>query len=121
MTCLPNRAIRELRTTLRGDSANSRYAMRMGDHHHIYKLFDAELAALKDRVLAMGGLVEAQIADSVKALMDRDAIRAQRVINEDRQVNQMELAIDEQCVKMLALRQPAASDLRFIASALKIV
>lgn len=93
----------------------------MSEHDHIYKPFDAELRSLKDMVLAMGGLVEAHISDAVKALTDREPARAQAVIDGDRQVNQMELSIDELCIRMLALRQPAASDLRFIAAALKIV
>ncbi|MSP15787.1 MAG: phosphate signaling complex protein PhoU [Myxococcales bacterium] len=88
---------------------------------HIYKPFDAELRSLKDMILAMGGLVEAHISDSLRALVERDSARARSVIEADRQVNQMELAIDELCVRMLVLRQPAASDLRFIAAALKIV
>lgn len=90
-------------------------------NQHIYKPFDAELRALKDQILAMGGLVEAHIAEATRALVERDAIRAQRVIEGDRAVNALEIAIDEQCVRMLALRQPAASDLRFVAAALKIV
>lgn len=69
----------------------------------------------------MGGKVEVHIAEATKALVDRDPVRAQRVIEDDRQVNLIELAIDEQCIRLLALRQPAATDLRFIASALKIV
>jgi phosphate transport system protein len=93
----------------------------MADHGHIYKPFDVELQALKDQLLAMGGLVEAHIADAMKALVERDSNRARNVIDADRAVNQMELAIDEQCIRMIVLRQPAASDLRFIASALKIV
>lgn len=90
-------------------------------HAHIYRHFDEELSALKDQLLAMGGLVEKHIAESMRALTDRDPERARRVIEDDRQVNLMELQIDEQCVRMLALRQPAASDLRFIAASLKIV
>jgi phosphate transport system protein len=90
-------------------------------HHHIYKPFDFELQALKDQILAMGGLVEAHIAEAMRALETRNPNAAARVIEEDKKVNLMELQIDEQCVRMLALRQPAASDLRFIAAALKIV
>jgi phosphate transport system protein len=90
-------------------------------HSHIYKPFDEELQALKDQLLAMGGLVEAHIADAMRALVERDPERAKRVIEEDRRVNAMELEIDQQCLRLLALRQPAASDLRFVASALKIV
>jgi phosphate transport system protein len=95
--------------------------MATKDHNHIYKPFDAELQSLKDQILTMGGLVESHIADAMKALVDRDALRAQKVIESDRAVNALEIAIDEQCVRMLALRQPQASDLRFICVALKIV
>jgi len=93
----------------------------VGTHSHTYKQFDAELRSLKDQVLAMGGLVEAHIAEAMQALIERDPVRAQKVIDEDRQVNKMELAIDELCIRILALRQPAGSDLRFVAAALKIV
>lgn len=88
---------------------------------HINAEFDAELQSLKEQILAMGGLVDAQVTEAVKALVERDAERARRVIEADRAVNQMEVAIDERCIRMLALRQPAASDLRFIAAALKMV
>lgn len=88
---------------------------------HINAEFDAELRSLKEQILAMGGLVDAQVSEAIKALSERDAERAGRVIEADRAVNQMELAIDERCIRMLALRQPAASDLRFIAAALKMV
>ena len=93
----------------------------MADVGHTYTQFDAELRSLKDQILAMGGLVESHIAEAMRALVERDPGRAQRVIDEDRQVNKMELAIDELCVRVLALRQPAGSDLRFVAAALKIV
>jgi len=69
----------------------------------------------------MGNLVDAQITEAVWALTDRDVERAQRVVEADRAVNHMELAIDERCIRMLALRQPEASDLRFVAAALKMV
>ncbi len=88
---------------------------------HIYKPFDAELRSLKDQVKAMGALVASHIDDAMEALAANDVAAAKRVIDADRAVNQLELAIDEQCIRMLALRQPAASDLRFIAAALKIV
>jgi phosphate transport system protein len=88
---------------------------------HINAQFDAELQALKEQILAMGGLVDAQVGEAVNAMVARDLERATRVIEADRAVNQMELAIDERCIRMLALRQPAASDLRFIAAALKMV
>jgi phosphate transport system protein len=88
---------------------------------HIYAEFDAELQSLKEQILTMGGLVDAQVTEAVNALAARDAERARRVMEADRAVDHMELAIDERCIRMLALRQPAASDLRFIAAALKMV
>jgi phosphate transport system protein len=88
---------------------------------HINAEFDAELRSLKEQILAMGALVDAQVTEALEALLERDTERALRVIEADRAVNQMELAIDERCIRMLALRQPAASDLRFIAAALKMV
>jgi phosphate transport system protein len=88
---------------------------------HINAEFDAELRLLKEQILAMGGRVDAQVNEAVEALKARDVERARCVIEADGAVNQMELAIDERCIRMLALRQPAASDLRFIAAALKMV
>lgn len=93
----------------------------MSERAHIFKSFDTELRALKHQLLSMGATVESHITDATKALRDRDPELARKVIENDRLVNQRELAIDEQCIRMLALRQPAASDLRFIAAALKIV
>ncbi|KYF84404.1 hypothetical protein BE20_11385 [Sorangium cellulosum] len=88
---------------------------------HIYRAFDRELAALKRHLREMGELVEAQIAEATRALVERDPAAAARVIEADRLVNARELAIDDECIKMIALRQPAGSDLRFIAASLKIV
>jgi phosphate transport system protein len=88
---------------------------------HINAQFDVELRSLKDQILAMGSLVDRHVGEAVAALVERDQERAKRVIEADRAVNQSELAIDEQCIRVLALQQPAASDLRFIAAALKMV
>jgi len=93
----------------------------MTERHHINVAFGAELRSLKQQILAMGRLVDTHVGEAVRALLERDRELALRVIDADRAVNQMELAIDEQCVRTLALYQPAASDLRFIAAALKIV
>jgi phosphate transport system protein len=93
----------------------------MSLNRHINTEFDAELRSLKQQILAMGSLVEGQVTAALRALGERDPERARRVIEADRAVNQLELAIDERCIRMLALRQPAASDLRFIAAALKMV
>jgi phosphate transport system protein len=83
--------------------------------------FHEELEALKQTLLAMGGLVEDQIRRVMKALLERDDATAQEVIERDRQVNTYDVEVDEQCVSLLALHQPAAGDLRFITTALKIV
>ncbi|HXH84434.1 MAG TPA: phosphate signaling complex protein PhoU [Candidatus Tectomicrobia bacterium] len=83
--------------------------------------FHEELEALKQTLLAMGGLVEDQIRRVMAALLERDSALAQEVIDRDRQVNAYDVEIDEKCVELLALHQPAAGDLRFITTAMKIV
>jgi phosphate transport system protein len=83
--------------------------------------FHEELDALRQTLLAMGGLVEDQIRRAMRALLERDDVLAQEVIDRDRQVNTYDVEVDEQCVELLALHQPAASDLRFITTAMKIV
>jgi phosphate transport system protein len=88
---------------------------------HIDKTYDAELTALREQLLEMGGMIEAAIASSVRAVVERDATLAEQVIRKDRTINRMEVDIDGACRRILALRQPAASDLRFITTALKIV
>jgi phosphate transport system protein len=88
---------------------------------HTDKAYEAELRSLREDLLAMGGLVETAIAASVRAVTERDAALAEDVKTRDREINRMEVAIDGACRRILALRQPAASDLRFITTALKIV
>ena len=88
---------------------------------HIDKSYEAELHALRERLLEMGGMVEAAIAGSVRSIVERDAAMAEQVIRKDKLVNRLEVDIDGACRRILALRQPAASDLRFITTSLKIV
>jgi phosphate transport system protein len=88
---------------------------------HTDKAFEQDLRDLREKLLAMGAKVEAHIADSVRALTDRDTALADRVVESDQEVNRLEVQIDETCRRILALRQPAASDLRLITTALKIV
>ena len=88
---------------------------------HTDKSYERELVELRERLLEMGGRVEAAIASSVRAVIERDAALAERVKVQDREINRMEVDIDGACRRLLALRQPAASDLRFITTALKIV
>lgn len=88
---------------------------------HIHRQFEAELRLLKERIIFMASQVEEMIALTMKALVTRDSPLAENMIKFDHQINAVEVEIDELCLKVLALRQPAASDLRFITIALKIV
>src|SRR3954469_9352087 len=88
---------------------------------HTDKSYDNELAGLREKLLTLGGKVESEIATSTRALIERDTTLAEQVVAADRDVNRLEIEVDEDCRRLLALRQPAASDLRFITTALKIV
>ncbi len=88
---------------------------------HISRRFNEELESLRSQVLLMGGLVEQQVVDGTQALVENDAELGQRVIDRDTEVNSMEVELDESCVEMIARRQPAASDLRFIVSIIKTI
>jgi phosphate transport system protein len=93
----------------------------MGQHRHIDAYFDAELRQLKAHVVSMGSLVERQVSAALSAFARRDLQRALTVQRGDREINELERDIDERCVGLIALRQPAASDLRLIAAILKSV
>ncbi|HEY8923524.1 MAG TPA: phosphate signaling complex protein PhoU [Polyangia bacterium] len=88
---------------------------------HISAELEQELTFLKARILEMAGLVGAHVAGAVAAMVSGDVVAARSLVAADREVNQAELLIDERCIRILALRQPAASDLRFVAAALKMV
>ena len=83
--------------------------------------FHEELDALKQTLLAMGALVEDQIRRVMRALVERDDALARDVIERDQRVNAYDVEVDEKCVELLARYQPAASDLRFLTTAMKIV
>jgi len=89
--------------------------------HHISQRFDAELENVRNRVLAMGGLVEQQITQAITALSEGDTKLADIVIANDIQVNRAEVAIDEECTHIIARRQPAASDLRLMIAVIKTI
>jgi phosphate transport system protein len=82
--------------------------------------FDEELKILKEKILQMGALVEDQIRNSIKSLVDRDSDLARQVIVNDHRVNAMDVEVDEDCLRLIALHQPMAKDLRFITTAMKI-
>ncbi len=91
------------------------------EREHIIKQYDAELNQIRNLLLEMGGKVEVMISNSIQALVDRDSELADRTILSDHEINHLEVVIDEKCLDVLACRQPAARDLRFITLALKIV
>ena len=88
---------------------------------HISKQFDAELEAIRARVLQMGGLVESQIHLAIDALINGDVPLMNRVIADDHRVNAMEVEIDESCNQIIARRQPAAGDLRMVMTVIKTI
>jgi phosphate transport system protein len=83
-------------------------------------IFDDELQKLKEKILKMGSMVEDAIKNSINALVERDNALAIKVIDNDRIVNTLDVEIDEESIRLIALRQPKASDLRFITTAMKI-
>ncbi len=88
---------------------------------HISHQFDEELEDVRNRVMQMGGIVEQQLTDAIKALTDRDATLAEIVVTSDYKVNALEVQIDEECTQIIAKRQPAASDLRLVIAVIKTI
>ncbi|NKF50320.1 phosphate signaling complex protein PhoU [Shewanella sp. WXL01] len=93
----------------------------LNTNKHISGQFNTELEDIRNRVLAMGGLVERQLEQALDALAGLDAELAKAVIEGDHKVNGMEVAIDEECTRIIAKRQPAASDLRLIITISKTI
>jgi len=91
------------------------------DRRHIDREYDGELDKLRESVLLMGARVEEMMTSSMRAFGEQDPRLARTIIYSDRIVDQLELDIDESCIKILARRQPVASDLRFITTTLKLV
>src|SRR6185436_18740521 len=86
------------------------------ERHH----FESELQALKNRLLNMGALVEERVHRSIQALMGRNLDLADEIVRGDQEINELQIEIDDRCLKLLALQQPMASDLRLITAAMKI-
>ena len=93
----------------------------MVSSEHTSKQFDAELEAVRARVLQMGGLVESQIRLAVEALVSGDVALMNRIIADDHRVNAMEVELDESCNQIIARRQPAAGDLRMVMTVIKTI
>ena len=86
------------------------------ERHH----FESDLQGLKNRLLNMGALVEERVHGAIVALMERNIDSAEVIARGDGEVNALQIEIDDRCLKLLALQQPMASDLRLITSAMKI-
>ncbi|PPC78013.1 transcriptional regulator PhoU [Pokkaliibacter plantistimulans] len=95
--------------------------MQLQDMHsdHISQQFNADLEAIRGRLLAMGGLIEKQIQDALTALVEGDTELARVVRQNEKQVNTMDVEIDQECTRIIARRQPTASDLRMVVTAYK--
>ncbi|MRR55125.1 MAG: phosphate signaling complex protein PhoU [Deltaproteobacteria bacterium] len=91
------------------------------ERNHSIKKYDTELQEIRSLLLEMGGKVELMISTAIQSLVERDSALAEHTILADLEINRLEMLIDEKCLEVLARRQPAASDLRFLTLALKIV
>lgn len=89
--------------------------------HHISEQFNRELEDIRNKVLAMGGLVEQQIELAIQAYTTGNMEMAELVIKQDNQVDALEMAIDLECTQIIALRQPTAFDLRLLITVIKII
>jgi len=88
---------------------------------HISQQFNAELDNVRNQVMTMGGLVETHVQDACTALEDGNVQLAERIVEEDFKVNALEVAIDEQCINIIARRQPTAGDLRLVMMIVKTI
>lgn len=89
--------------------------------HHISRRFNEELENLRSEVLRMGGLVEQHLDTAIEAIVAGDSELGLRIAAEDHKINQMEVAIDEECTRILATRSPTAGDLRLILTVIKVI
>jgi len=94
---------------------------KMTFENHIMKQFDEELEEIRTQLMEMGGKVEQQLKNAIKAVIKADSSLAEEVIRDERLVDEMEVDIDEACILIIARRQPAASDLRFVMMVTKAV
>ena len=88
---------------------------------HISRKYDEELEDVRTSVLAMGGVVEEQISNALAALAEFDSEIGEQVVRDDYKINRLEVQIDEECTRIIALRQPAASDLRLVIAIIKTI
>src|SRR6188474_1559297 len=89
--------------------------------HHISQQYNIELEAIRTHLSEMGGMAQRQVNDAIQALIDADVERAEQVVHADRALDTLEMSIDEECTRILARRQPAASDLRLVIAVTKAI
>jgi phosphate transport system protein len=92
----------------------------MEQKRHTSAEYERELQEIKDGLIYLGALTERALEDGSKALLERNSERARKVVSEDVQIDRLDVELEEKCIRLLALRQPAARDLRFITTAIKI-
>ena len=93
----------------------------MNIQKHISKEYDNELETVRSHVMEMGGIVENQLTGAITALVESDIELAEKIVKTEYKVNLQEVSIDEQCIRILAKRQPAAVDLRLIMAVIKTI
>ena len=94
---------------------------QMNTAQHTSHQYNKELENVRSRLMAMGGLVETQVTNAIKALLERDRLLGEKVSYADYEINSLEVALDEQCAEIIARRQPAASDLRLLITVIKVI
>jgi phosphate transport system protein len=92
----------------------------MEEKRHTSIQYEKELQTIKDSLIYMAALVEKSIDKDIEALLKKDSVLAEKVMVDDDQIDALDMEIEERCIRLLALRQPAAKDLRFITTAIKI-
>jgi phosphate transport system protein len=95
--------------------------MDMNFNQHISQQFNADLETIRNKMLAMGGLVQRQVSDAIDAICSGDTSSADKIIQREDDVNEMEISIDQECTHILVRRQPAASDLRMVLAVSRVV
>lgn len=93
----------------------------MNTTQHTSQKYNHELEEARSKLMTMGGLVESQVTNAIKALLDRDSALGEKVAYSDHEINAMEVMLDEHCVEIIARRQPTASDLRLLITIIKVI
>ena len=92
----------------------------MEEKRHTSAEYERELQEIRDGLIYLGALTEKALEKGAIALMERDSELARRIVCDDDQIDRLDIALEDKCIRLLALRQPAARDLRFITTAIKI-